>query len=115
MQYILQGAQLATGNTITARETIVVLLDEPILDFQWKTLLLGFMSFSDDMLQECIESTRAEYSSEAYGLFYHSCNNFTANFAMFLCGISIPGKIKNLPQDVLNTSFGEFLRPTAGW
>jgi thiol-disulfide isomerase/thioredoxin len=77
-------------------------------------MLLGFTSFSDDILQECIESMRAEYSPEAYDLFHHNCNNFTADFAMFLCGVSIPEKIKNLPQDVLNTPFGQFLRPTAG-
>jgi hypothetical protein len=50
MWYILQGAQLTTGNTFRIIESIIIILDELILDLQWKTLLLGFTLFSDNVL-----------------------------------------------------------------
>jgi hypothetical protein len=57
---------------------------------------------------------RAEYLPEIYSSFYYSCRNFIADLAIFLYGISIPGKIKNLPQNIFNTLFRKFQRPTAG-
>lgn len=41
----------------------------------------------------------------------HNCNNFSNDFAMFLVGKGIPAHITSLPQDVLNTPFGQMLRP----
>lgn len=41
----------------------------------------------------------------------HNCNNFSNDFAMFLVGEGIPKHITSLPQDVLNTPFGQMLRP----
>jgi thiol-disulfide isomerase/thioredoxin len=52
------------------------------------------------------------YSAESYDLFLHNCNNFSNDFAMFLVGKSIPAHITALPQTVLNTPFGQMLRPT---
>lgn len=49
--------------------------------------------------------------SKAYDLFLHNCNNFSNDFAMFLVGKGIPAHITSLPQDVLNTPFGQMLRP----
>jgi thiol-disulfide isomerase/thioredoxin len=48
---------------------------------------------------------------QAYDLFLHNCNNFSNDFAMFLVGKGIPAHITSLPQDVLNTPFGQMLRP----
>lgn len=48
---------------------------------------------------------------QAYDLFMHNCNNFSNDFAMFLVGKGIPPHITSLPQDVLNTPFGQMLRP----
>jgi thiol-disulfide isomerase/thioredoxin len=41
----------------------------------------------------------------------HNCNNFSNDFAMFLVGKGIPDHITSLPQTVLNTPFGQMLRP----
>ncbi len=41
----------------------------------------------------------------------HNCNNFSNDFAMFLVGKGVPAHITSLPQDVLNTPFGQMLRP----
>ncbi|KAF8246354.1 DUF862-domain-containing protein [Wilcoxina mikolae CBS 423.85] len=72
---------------------------------------LGTTSLPDEVVLEYIDSMRLEYTPESYDLFLHNCNNFTADLAMFLCGVGIPEKIKNLPQEVLNTPFGQMMRP----
>lgn len=48
---------------------------------------------------------------QSYDLFLHNCNNFTNDFAMFLVGRSIPEQITSLPQTVLDTPFGQMLKP----
>ena len=48
---------------------------------------------------------------QSYDLFLHNCNNFTNDFAMFLLGKGIPDHITSLPQTVLNTPFGQMLKP----
>ena len=48
---------------------------------------------------------------QSYDLFLHNCNNFTNDFAMFLVGKNIPAHITSLPQTVLNTPFGQMLKP----
>lgn len=76
-----------------------------------EVLALGTSSLPADVIHEYITSMRQEYTPESYDLFLHNCNNFSADLAMFLCGIAIPEKIKNLPQDVLNTPFGQMIKP----
>lgn len=51
------------------------------------------------------------YRGQSYDLFLHNCNNFTNDFAMFLVGKGIPDHITSLPQTVLNTPFGQMLKP----
>jgi thiol-disulfide isomerase/thioredoxin len=72
---------------------------------------LGTTSLPEDVLHEYLESMKLEYTPESYDLFLHNCNNFTADLSMFLCGVGIPEKIKNLPQEVLKTPFGQMMRP----
>jgi len=72
---------------------------------------LGTTSLPQDVVLEYLESMKLEYTPESYDLFLHNCNNFTADLAMFLCGVGIPEKIKNLPREVLNTPFGQMMRP----
>lgn len=48
---------------------------------------------------------------QSYDLFLHNCNNFSNDFAMFLVGKGIPEHITSLPQTVLNTPFGQMLKP----
>lgn len=74
-------------------------------------IALGTTRVPDEVVLEYLGSMRAKYAPESYDLFLHNCNNFTAELAMFLCGVGIPEAIKNLPQDVLNTPFGQMLRP----
>ncbi|KAI5854596.1 PPPDE putative peptidase domain-containing protein [Tricharina praecox] len=72
---------------------------------------LGTTSLPQEVVLEYLDSMKQEYTPESYDLFLHNCNNFTADLTMFLCGVEIPEKIKNLPQEVLNTPFGQMMRP----
>ena len=76
-----------------------------------ETIVLGTTHILDGVMLEHIDSMRAQYAPESYDLFLHNCNNFTADLAMLLCGVEIPKAIKNLPRDILNTPFGQMLRP----
>ena len=42
-------------------------------------------------------------SGDRYHLFNHNCNTFSNEVANFLTGHSIPSRITNLPQEVLQT------------
>lgn len=48
-------------------------------------------------------------SGSSYNLFKHNCNNFSEDIAQFLCGVSIPKYILELPNQVLNSSLGAAL------
>ncbi|KAK4546312.1 hypothetical protein LTR36_001989 [Oleoguttula mirabilis] len=64
----------------------------------------------EDIL-EYLESLKQIYTPESYDLFAHNCNNFTNDFAMFLVGKGIPDHITSLPKRVLDTPFGQMLKP----
>lgn len=72
---------------------------------------LGITQLPPETISEYLESLREIYSPESYDLFAHNCNNFTNDFAMFLVGKGIPDHITNLPERVLNTPFGQILKP----
>ncbi|KAI4694491.1 hypothetical protein J4E81_006709 [Alternaria sp. BMP 2799] len=64
-----------------------------------------------EVILEYLESLKEIYTAESYDLFAHNCNNFSNDFAMFLVGKGIPDHITSLPQTVLNTPFGQMLKP----
>ncbi|KZF26623.1 putative thioredoxin [Xylona heveae TC161] len=72
---------------------------------------LGETSLPEDVILEYIDSLKQIYTVESYDLFVHNCNNFSNDLAMFLVGRGIPDHIVSLPQTVLNTPFGQMLRP----
>jgi thiol-disulfide isomerase/thioredoxin len=72
---------------------------------------LGVTSLSQEIFLEYLDSLKPIYSPEAYDLFQHNCNNFTNDVSQFLCGRGIPAHIVSLPQTVLNTPFGQMLKP----
>lgn len=92
-----------------------------------EVIKLGQTSLPLEVILEYLESLKTIYTAEvrlpngfssgptdslqAYDLFMHNCNNFSNDFAMFLVGKGIPPHITSLPQDVLNTPFGQMLRP----
>ncbi|KAF2851316.1 DUF862-domain-containing protein [Plenodomus tracheiphilus IPT5] len=72
---------------------------------------LGRTDLPLEVILEYLESLKEIYTSESYDLFAHNCNNFSNDFAMFLVGKGIPDHITSLPQTVLNTPFGQMLKP----
>ncbi|GLG94258.1 Uncharacterized protein GBIM_01500 [Gryllus bimaculatus] len=51
------------------------------------------------------------YGPHTYDLFQHNCNNFTDEVSQFLCGKGIPKYILDVPQEILDTPWGQALRP----
>ncbi|CAN9281144.1 unnamed protein product [Alternaria alternata] len=76
-----------------------------------EVIKLGQTALPMEVILEYLESLKEVYTPEAYDLFAHNCNNFSNDFAMFLVGKGIPDHITSLPQTVLNTPFGQMLRP----
>ncbi|KAL8945714.1 MAG: hypothetical protein Q9222_007786 [Ikaeria aurantiellina] len=76
-----------------------------------ETIPLGNTDLPMEIILEYIESLKQIYTMESYDLFTHNCNNFTNDLAMFLLGKGIPDHITSLPQTVLNTPFGQMLKP----
>lgn len=72
---------------------------------------LGRTDLPIEIVLEYLESLKEVYTQESYDLFMHNCNNFSNDFAMFLVGKGIPDHITSLPQTVLDTPFGQMLRP----
>ncbi|KAL1606336.1 hypothetical protein SLS60_003738 [Paraconiothyrium brasiliense] len=72
---------------------------------------LGRTDLPIEVILEYLESLKTVYTPESYDLFAHNCNNFSNDFAMFLVGKGIPDHITSLPETVLNTPFGQMLRP----
>lgn len=72
---------------------------------------MGTTQLPLDVILEYLESLKAIYTMESYDLFLHNCNNFTNDFATFLVGKGVPDHITSLPQTVLNTPFGQMLKP----
>jgi thiol-disulfide isomerase/thioredoxin len=76
-----------------------------------ETIRLGRTDLPIEIILEYLESLKEIYTAESYDLFMHNCNNFSNDFAMFLVGKGIPDHITSLPQTVLDTPFGQMLRP----
>ena len=64
-----------------------------------------------ETILDYLESLKEVYTPESYDLFAHNCNNFTNDFGMFLVGKGIPDHITSLPKRVLDTPFGQMLKP----
>ncbi|MCJ1296721.1 hypothetical protein MMC34_008288 [Xylographa carneopallida] len=76
-----------------------------------EVISMGKTELDMEVITEYLESLKTIYTPESYDLFLHNCNNFSNDFAMFLVGKGIPDHITSLPQTVLNTPFGQMLKP----
>ena len=72
---------------------------------------MGQTQLPMEVILEYLDSLKTIYTMETYDLFLHNCNNFSNDFAMFLVGKGIPTHITSLPETVLNTPFGQMLKP----
>ncbi|MCJ1337964.1 hypothetical protein MMC09_003248 [Bachmanniomyces sp. S44760] len=76
-----------------------------------EVISLGSTELPLEIVLEYLESMKGIYTPESYDLFMHNCNNFTHDFSMFLLGKGIPDHITSLPKTVLDTPFGQMLKP----
>lgn len=72
---------------------------------------MGTTHLPIETILDYLDGLKEIYTPESYDLFAHNCNNFTNDFAMFLVGRGIPDHITNLPKRVLETPFGQMLKP----
>ncbi|KAK3107960.1 hypothetical protein LTR53_017967, partial [Teratosphaeriaceae sp. CCFEE 6253] len=72
---------------------------------------MGTTQLPLDVILDYLESLKEIYTPESYDLFAHNCNNFSHDFSMLLIGKGIPEHITSLPKRVLDTPFGQMLRP----
>ncbi|CZT18957.1 related to thioredoxin [Ramularia collo-cygni] len=72
---------------------------------------MGKTELPFETVLDYLESLKEVYTPESYDLFAHNCNNFSHDFVQFLVGKPIPDHITSLPKRVLDTPFGQMLRP----
>ncbi|RMX50580.1 hypothetical protein pdam_00008780 [Pocillopora damicornis] len=73
---------------------------------------LGDTEITQDLFIDFLSAVGQEdFRGEKYNLFEHNCNTFSSEVAMFLTGNKIPQHIRDLPSEVLNSSFGQMIRP----
>ncbi|OIW29802.1 DUF862-domain-containing protein [Coniochaeta ligniaria NRRL 30616] len=75
-------------------------------------IYLGKTQLPMNVVEEYLDSLREIYTTEAYDLFAHNCNNFSNDLATFLLGKGIPDHILHMPQAVLDSPMGRMLLPT---
>uniref|UniRef100_A0A2S2NM95 PPPDE peptidase domain-containing protein 2 n=1 Tax=Schizaphis graminum TaxID=13262 RepID=A0A2S2NM95_SCHGA len=77
-----------------------------------RTHSLGKTCLPEDVFQEYLRGLEQDtFSADKYNLLRHNCNNFSNEISQFLCGNCIPGYILDLPNEILNTPFGQQLAP----
>jgi len=73
---------------------------------------LGETEIPEDLFTEYVHDVaHLSFAGHKYHLLDHNCNTFSNEVALFLTGNAIPDKITNLPSEVMNTSFGQMMRP----
>ncbi|KAL1130828.1 hypothetical protein AAG570_012069, partial [Ranatra chinensis] len=82
------------------------LLGEPLQKVTLGRTHIPFPIF-DDFINGLNES---EFCGESYNLIKHNCNNFSDEVSQFLVGTGIPSYILNLPEEIINTPFGQTFR-----
>lgn len=72
---------------------------------------MGRTEIPPEVFREFLEDMRSAYTASSYDLFDHNCNHFSQALCEFLTGSTIPFHISELPKTVLNTPFGQMLKP----
>ncbi|XP_031571361.1 uncharacterized protein LOC116305562 [Actinia tenebrosa] len=73
---------------------------------------LGDTHIPEDVFMEYLRGLGADaFRADKYHLFEHNCNKFSNEVTMFLTGRKIPKHIHDLPNDILNSAFGQMIKP----
>ena len=76
-----------------------------------EVLQMGETEVDEEGFQEYLEKLQPRYNVGTYNLTNHNCNNFSDEVCEFLVGKNIPEDIVSLPSDVLDTEFGQAIKP----
>ena len=72
---------------------------------------LGATHIPREVFDEFLVDIAPRFTMQTYNLLRHNCNNFSDEVAQFLVGEGIPRHIVDLPNEVMNTPFGQQLMP----
>jgi hypothetical protein len=72
---------------------------------------LGATHIPREVFDEFLVEIAPRFTMQTYNLLRHNCNNFSDEVAQFLVGEGIPRHIVDLPNEVMNTPFGQQLMP----
>ncbi|XP_067930326.1 uncharacterized protein [Watersipora subatra] len=73
---------------------------------------LGTTEIPYDIFHEHLrELSQTSFRACDYHLLHRNCNNFSSEVAQFLTGKDIPSHITGLPDEVMNTPFGQMILP----
>jgi len=76
-----------------------------------EVLQMGETEVDEEGFREYLEKLQPRYNIGTYNLTNHNCNNFSDEVCEFLVGKKIPQHIVSLPSDVLDTPFGQAIKP----
>jgi len=76
-----------------------------------EVLQMGETEVDEEGFREYLEKLQPRYNIGTYNLTNHNCNNFSDEVCEFLVGKKIPKDIVSLPSDVLDTEFGQAIKP----
>jgi hypothetical protein len=72
---------------------------------------MGETEVDEEMFQAFLDEVHPRFNVGTYSLLEHNCNNFSDEVCEFLVGKKIPQHIVSLPSDVLDTPFGQAIKP----
>ena len=76
-----------------------------------EVLQMGETEVDEEMFQAFLDEVHPRFNVGTYSLLEHNCNNFSDEVCEFLVGKKIPKDIVSLPSDVLDTEFGQAMKP----
>ena len=76
-----------------------------------EVLQMGETEVDEEMFQAFLDEVHPRFNVGTYSLLEHNCNNFSDEVCEFLVGKKIPQHIVSLPSDVLDTPFGQAIKP----
>jgi len=74
-------------------------------------LCIGTTEVDEALFKQFLDEIHPRFNVGTYNLLEHNCNNFSDECCEFLCGKRIPEEIVALPSEVLQTPFGNAIKP----
>lgn len=76
-----------------------------------EVLEYGLTEIPRELFEEHLSGLGSSFNAQTYHILENNCNSFTNEALSFLVGGELPGHIRSLPQEFLNTPMGAMMRP----